>query len=287
MKLLSSNSISTCITDPPYNYEFVGKSWNEDEIKRRLNKAKDNNSSTLVKNLPYGSGLSGGVRNERWYKKNRDNIIEYQKWCESWAKELYRVLKNGSLCFVFNSSRTIAHVQIAFENVGFYTKDIIVYRRNSGIPKGLNVSKKLQKLGYDNYYIWDGWHSCLRNEWEAILIVQKPLLNNHIETLMKNNVGLLYTKTDEGFMSNVIENVQRDKKDDYNTHPTVKPIELIKKLIHISTPNVKGNIVIDPFMGSGTTAIASEELGINYIGFELSGEYCNIAEQRIKQLISI
>ena len=68
MKDIPSESISGCITDPPYNYEFVGRNWDKNEIERRKSRVKDS-SSTLVKNLPYGSGLAGGVRNAAWYKK--------------------------------------------------------------------------------------------------------------------------------------------------------------------------------------------------------------------------
>ena len=74
LKQIPDNSIAGCITDPPYNYEFIGRDWNKNEIERRLERSKSQNSSTLVKNIPYGSGLAGGVRNERWYKKNRENI---------------------------------------------------------------------------------------------------------------------------------------------------------------------------------------------------------------------
>ena len=207
MKQLPDNSIATCITDPPYNYEFIGRNWDVKEIKRRTERVQ--NSNTLVKNIPYGSGLAGGVRNERWYKKNRDNIVEYQKWIEDWGKELYRILKPGALVFTFNSTRTIAQVQVALENVGFYARDIMVYRRHSGIPKGLNVAKKLEKMGAENPEQWEGWHSALRNEWEAISVVQKPLINNYIETLQKYNVGLFHAKTEEGFQSNIIENIKR------------------------------------------------------------------------------
>ena len=41
---------------------------------------------------------------------------------------------------------------------------------------------------------WNGWHSCLRNEWEAIVVLQKPLINNYIETLKKYHVGLFQAK---------------------------------------------------------------------------------------------
>lgn len=278
MQQIPDNSIAGCITDPPYNYEFIGKDWNNEEIKRRTERVKDN-SSTLVKNIPYGSGLAGGIRNKNWYDKNRKNIIDYSKWCETWGKELYRVTKAGALVLVFNSTRTIAHVQVSLENVGFYARDIIVWRRQSGIPKGLNVSKKLEKMGYKNASAWEGWHSCLRNEWEAICVVQKPLINNYITTLKENNVGLFKAKSDIGFQSNIIENVNRDNLEDYNIHCTVKPLELIEKLVDLTMPISEDNIVIDPFLGSGTTAVACKKKGINYLGIEISKEYIDIAKK--------
>ena len=229
MKKIPSNSIAGCVTDPPYNYEFFGHNWDNKEIARRKANAI-NNESTLVKHIPYGSGLAGGIRNPRWYKKNRDNILEYQKWIEEWGKELYRVLKPGAYVFTFNSSRTIAHVQVAMENIGFYARDIFVWIRSSGIPKGLNASLKLKKMGEKNYQEWEQWHSATLNKWEAISVVQKPLQNNYIETLQNYHIGLLKTKNDidDSFLSNIFENYKRDKKDEFNKHITVKPVELIK-----------------------------------------------------------
>jgi site-specific DNA-methyltransferase (adenine-specific) len=278
MKLLGENSIAVCITDPPYDYEFIGKDWDDTEIKRRIDKVKE--SSTLVKNIPYGSGLAGGKRNKRWYQRNRENTLAYGKWTEEWATELFRVMKSGGLVFVFNSTRTIAHVQVALENVGFYARDIIVWRRNSGIPKGLNMTKKLEKMGVENPKKWEGWHSCLRNEWEAISVVQKPLENNYIETVQKYGVGLFNAKDENGFKSNIIENIKRDKKDEFNEHVTVKPTELIKKLLDLSVPKFEDNIVLDPFMGSGTLGVCCQEMGINYIGFEINKDYIEISEKR-------
>ena len=287
MKLLDDDTISVCITDPPYDYEVIGQTWNNKEIERRLEKIKsDKESTTLVKNIPYGNGLAGGIRNKRWYERNRESTLNYEKWTEEWGRELFRVMKSGGLAFVFNSSRSVAHTQVALENVGFYARDIIVWRRNSGIPKGLNVAKKLQKLGREDYKEWEGWHSCFRSEWEAICVVQKPLINNYIETLEKNNIGLLKVKSDEGFKSNIIENIQRDKKDEFNNHVTVKPTELIKELLEISVP--KGNnVVLDCFMGSGTTALCCKEKGIDYIGFEINKEYCDIIEKRLDSINQI
>ena len=87
----------------------------------------------MVKHIPYGSGLAGGVRNKNWYKRNRDNILSYRNWVKLWAEELFRILKPGGYALIFNSTRTAAHIQVAFEDVGFYARDTIVWRRASGI----------------------------------------------------------------------------------------------------------------------------------------------------------
>jgi len=280
LKKLPENYVSACITDPPYNYEFIGHKWDESEIQRRKNKVKD--SKTLVKNIPYGSGLAGGVRNKRWYQRNRENVIEYENWCYEWAVQLFRVCKPGATVLVFNSTRTVAHVQIALEKAGFYARDIVVYRRASGIPKGINMKKKLQQKGYENSEKTDGMHSCLRSEWEAICVLQKPLSNNYTETFLKFGTGLFYTKMEDGgFQSNILENIKRDKIADFNIHCTVKPLDLMKKLVSVFSPNAEGSVIIDPFAGSGTTLIAAKQAGIDYIGIEIEPSYIDIIKKRI------
>lgn len=66
-----------------------------------------------------------------------------------------------------------------------------------------------------------------------------------------------------------------------NFHPTVKPIKLMQYLIKLVTP--PNGIVLDPFMGSGSTGVAAKELGFNFVGCELSPEYFEIAEKRINE----
>lgn len=62
-------------------------------------------------------------------------------------------------------------------------------------------------------------------------------------------------------------------------HPTIKPLNIIRQLIVNSSR--EGGVVLDPFMGSGTTAVAALQEGRHYIGFELSKEYCDTAARRI------
>ncbi len=283
MRGLPANSISACITDPPYNYEFIGHKWNAAEIERRVSRVQE--SKTLVKNIPYGSGLAGGVRNARWYERVRQNILDYEQWCYEWAVELFRVSKEGAVVAAFNSTRTMAHLQVALERAGFYARDCIVYRRPSGIPKGLNLQAKLEQKGVENSEDWIGWHSCLRNEWEAIVVVQKPLVNNYVETLLKNGIGLFHTINEDGsFQSNILENIPRDEREQENVHCTVKPLALMEKLVEMFVPPSAEHIVLDLFAGSGTTLVAAKKLGCSYLGIEIVPEYVEIARKRLSEL---
>jgi site-specific DNA-methyltransferase (adenine-specific) len=65
-----------------------------------------------------------------------------------------------------------------------------------------------------------------------------------------------------------------------NNHPTVKPIALMEYLIKMVTP--KGGIVLDPFMGSGSTGVAAKKNGYDFIGIDMTPEYIEIAKARIE-----
>ena len=66
-----------------------------------------------------------------------------------------------------------------------------------------------------------------------------------------------------------------------NLHPTEKPVDLIKKIIQANV----GDLIFDPFLGSGTTAVAAKQLKRNFIGIEISEKYCEIARGRLRQEI--
>lgn len=87
-------------------------------------------------------------------------------------------------------------------------------------------------------------------------------------------------KVNDGRDTPIDNAFQRGETHRKNVHPTVKPIALMEYLIKMVTP--KGGIVLDPFMGSGTTGCACAKLGYNFIGIEREQEYLKIAEARIK-----
>jgi DNA modification methylase len=123
--------------------------------------------------------------------------------------------------------------------------------------------------------VWDkgpmgmGWH--YRRSYETILVAQKQ--------------GAACKWYDE---SNQIENIIRPTHKGIrkiiptaDQHPTVKPVQLMERFILLHT--APGDTVFDPFLGSGTTAIAAVNLGRNYIGIEISEEYAALARKRIDQ----
>lgn len=76
--------------------------------------------------------------------------------------------------------------------------------------------------------------------------------------------------------------LQEDMKNkEYRFHPTQKPVELMKWVLQ--NYSVEGQTILDPYLGSGSVAVACKELNRNYIGIEISDYYCKIAEERLRQ----
>jgi DNA modification methylase len=71
--------------------------------------------------------------------------------------------------------------------------------------------------------------------------------------------------------------------DGENIHPAEKPVNLIQRMITVSS--IKESIILDPFLGSGTTAVAAKKLGRKCIGIELEEKYCKIAVERLRQSV--
>ena len=70
-----------------------------------------------------------------------------------------------------------------------------------------------------------------------------------------------------------------------NKHPAIYPVEVVEEFLHLLTP--PGALVLDPFMGSGSTAVACKKLGRHYIGYDINAEYCEDARQRILETLDV
>ena len=103
-------------------------------------------------------------------------------------------------------------------------------------------------------------------------------LNNVEYLLVFRENGTYYAKEYELKSKYYISPLNVVDKDDYD-HPTIKPLELVKR--HILNSSKENDIILDPFLGSGTTCVAAKELGRQYIGIEINEKYYNIAKDRL------
>ena len=94
-----------------------------------------------------------------------------------------------------------------------------------------------------------------------------------------HETGLHETITDDGRDTPIDNPYLRGKTLRLNTHPTVKPLALMRYLLKLIVP--PGGLVLDPFMGSGSTLIACQQLGIRGIGVEIEEKYAEIAAKRL------
>ena len=152
-----------------------------------------------------------------------------------------------------------------------------------------------------------GWKTPqLKPAIEPICFAVKPAEGRLIDTFDKYGTGLMNTidtkvGTDgDKFPANIVvtEDVgfgldtvfvvpkpTRAEKGDYNSHLSVKPLGLINHLLRLFTK--EGAVVLDPFMGSGTTALVAKNLNRDFIGIDISPEYCEMAKQRLENPSSI
>jgi len=212
-----------------------------------MKKLDDESIDLIVTDPPYCVlGTNQGYRQEWDTFKNLD---EYFGFTKKWAEEIYRVLKQDSQCYVFFSQKYIYNFYKIIEKTKFEVKRLLIWFHP-------NLSKPTNKM-----WLW---------KYDPIFFLTKGKIKKFNCSFNKNeNCDVLkFAKPQSNF------------KKDFRYHPTSKPLELVKLLVKISSN--EGNIVLDPFIGSGTTAVACKQLGRNFIGIELSPEYCKIANERLK-----
>ena len=107
--------------------------------------------------------------------------------------------------------------------------------------------------------------------------VRQPYKNLNDKRIQKRILeGKTGAKLYDWWNVNQVKNISKEK----TKHPCQMPLEVMKNVIGILPKDV---VIVDPFMGSGTTGVACAELGRFFIGFELDEEYFNIAKKRIEE----
>jgi len=126
---------------------------------------------------------------------------------------------------------------------------------------------------------WGSWATPaapnLRGEWEAVLATYKGAWAREVPSTMK------HWRDDLGHWPSLVSNVWRIQPISANAHPAPFPMELASRAVRLSA--WPGEIVLDPFMGTGSTLLAARSLGRRAIGIEVSERYCEMAARRLSQ----
>lgn len=277
---LTDDSIDLFLSDIPY-----GISLDDWDV------LHNNSNSALLGKSPAQEGKTGFKRRGKpingWSRSDRNIGLEYQQWCQEWATKIYPKMKNGSFLFVFGARRTIHRVVNAFEDSGFLLKDMLAWKKPSAHHRAQRVSIVLERRGLtEEAKKWEGWRlGNLAPIWEPIAWFMKPYTigGTITDNILENEVGAMNIdecRINGASPTNMLE-FGFDKKEK-RLHEAQKPLALIEYLIKLTTQ--KGQLVLDPFMGSGTTAVAAIKLGRNYIGFEASPEFHSKSLERLSKI---
>jgi len=201
---------------------------------------------------------------------------QYEEWLESWLSKLFFLLKDNAsiyICGDWKSSSAIFNVGSKFFNV----RNRITWEREKG--RGANTN----------------WKNCTEDIWfftksktytfniDTVKLRRKVLAPYRDEKRNPKDWG----QNKEGnfrdtFPSNIWNDISVPfwSMPENTNHPTQKPEKLLAKIILASTN--KGDLVFDPFLGSGTTAVVAKKLGRKYVGVEVDEYYCCLAEKRLE-----
>jgi site-specific DNA-methyltransferase (adenine-specific) len=247
-----------------------------------------NTNSALLGQSPAQHGKSAFRRRGKpingWAQSDRNIGLEYQIWCQQWCREVFPKMKKGASLFVFGARRTIHRVINAFEDTGFLLRDILAWRKPSAHHRAQRVSIIFERRHLPcEAEKWKGWRlGNLAPAYEPIAWFMKPykIGGTIADTVMESSVGAM--NVEECFVNgssptNVLDFWFRD--DESRIHEAQKPLSLVEFLIKLTT--IEGQLILDPFIGSGTTAIAAILLKRNYIGFEIVSDFYQKSLERI------
>lgn len=218
-----------------------------------------------------------------------DNLRTYKGFTwdfEAVASELYRVTKKGGVVVwivadaTINGSETGTSFRQAlhFMECGFNLHDTMIYQKNGTGACGSNKCY-WQTFEYMFVFSKEKIKTVNRLTTETTVKQGGSRIKSNGEKKKENRVS---DNEKKSVRSNVwLYNVGNANNDDKTGHPAVFPEQLAND--HILSWSNEGDIVLDPFMGSGTTAISCIKSNRNYIGFEISQEYCKIANERISK----
>ena len=268
IKQIPDKSIDLIVTDPPYEFDSGGSSQSDFGQQKTKSNIEIYNLDTnrTKQNIVTGGGCFGTKQRDYYSEFSETNVSKQRQEIiandvdnnnntrfisegisNEILKEFVRVMKKGNI-YIFCNKNQLRQYFDFFDDLG-WNLDLLVWNKTNCIPT------------INNTYLANLEYCVFARESGA------PLYGSY-ETKSK-----CYTSS-------------CNKKDkDLFLHPTIKPLPFIKNLIINSSQ--ENQVVLDPFIGSGTTAVACKELNRQFIGFELNPKFYEIANDRLNDVTQV
>lgn len=224
----------------------------------------DKSVDMVLTDPPYGIGCDGG----KGWDSEWDSESQYLQWCQVWTEECVRVLKDHRMMVVWGTLKTDTFLKYRLQtgqHERLCTQNEIVWSYNWGGRSTKNFARKHE-------YAW-----CFSTG-EQFLFNKDDVL---VPRKMKKNM-----RTGKDYTSGTIptcvweKNNHTGSRDYMGWHPTQKNVEVTSRLLRAYTN--EGDVVLDPFLGSGTTAVACVRNNRVPIGCERDGDYYQKMVERVR-----
>ena len=239
---IDDNSIDLIYADPPYN--LSGKSLN------------------LVNNKTGGPFYK---MNEEWDTWKYDEYVEFTK---KWIEESWRILKENGSLYVSCTLHNIGEIIVTAKKIGFKLNNIITWYKINAMP---NITKRTFTHSTE-YVCWFVKGKKWKFNYEDLKKINPHRTKDGKFKQMRDFLDYIELP--------LVQGRERIKGENGRAiHPTQKPEKLLEIIITASS-NV-GDIVLDPFFGTGTAGVVAERLRRKWIGIEINEKYIEVAKKRI------
>jgi site-specific DNA-methyltransferase (adenine-specific) len=213
--------------------------------------------------------LTGGTFhkvNEAWDSMPES---EYAIFTDTWISESSRVLKDSGAIYVCASHHNLGQILMSLRENGFSVKNIITWEKPNAMP---NMTRRTYTHSTE-FIVW----AVLGKGWTFNYQALKEL---NPETQKDGSPKMMR----DVWRFPVVQGSERLRSETGRAlHPTQKPEALVERCLAASTN--AGELVIDPFSGSGTTAVVCARMGLNFVGFELDDLYVKASRKRVGEMV--
>ena len=217
---------------------------------------------------PYNIGKDFGNNQMRFSGR------EYREWSDQWVREAVRLLKPTGSIYVCSDWRYSGMIQAILDD-HFIVKNRITWRREKGRGSRRNWKNNMEDIWFavkSEDYVFNVEEVKIKKQ------VIAPYRENGEpkDWVEKNGERYRYTCPANIWVDTVVPFWSMPEN---TPHPTQKPERLVERVMRASSN--PGDVVLDPFMGSGTAAVVAVRLGRRFIGFEINEEYIRLSAKRL------